>query len=76
MEAKMGCGCRRNNNNVGRQHRIITPRTIRLSSPTNVNFASPTASSPLNMLSSSGMNAERRKTEKLRRDAIRKALGK
>lgn len=68
----MGCGCGRNNN-VTRRSAPVVPQAGQRA----INAAQPApAMAPRAERSPTGLQLEKRKTQALRRDAIRKALGK
>jgi hypothetical protein len=73
----MACGCGRNNNSQRRSAAVTPQATQRL-----INGAATPATpatqaiAPRADRSPTGLNVEKRKTQALRRDAIRKALGK
>lgn len=68
----MACGCGRNNN-AARRSVPIVPQT----GPRTINpVAGQPAQAPRAERSATGLHMEKRKTQALRRDAIRKALGK
>lgn len=70
----MACGCGKNNNSQRRSAAVTPQATQRLIN----GAATPTtqAIAPRADRSPTGLNVEKRKTQALRRDAIRKALGK
>ena len=77
----MACGCGKGNNSRGRNP-VIRPVTSARSvtggiasarTPTEVRNQSLTPQTPIN---AGGINAEKRKVQALRRDAIKKSLGK
>ena len=68
----MGCGCGKNNAANRRSAPVVPQATRRL---INNGQAAP-AMAPRAERSQTGLHLEKRKTQALRRDAIRKALGK
>ena len=68
----MACGCGKNNNATRRSVPVIPQTGQRLINPAT---AQP-ALAPQAERSVTGLHMEKRKTQALRRDAIRKALGK
>ena len=68
----MACGCGKNNNVLRRSVPVVPQTTQRLINPA----AGQPAAAPQAERSVTGLHIEKRKTQALRRDAIRKALGK
>jgi hypothetical protein len=76
----MACGC---NKNKGRSGAILRPTTTARSSsggiaagPTPTQIRAQAAAPSQQQTNSAGLSAERRKTQALRRDAIRRSLNK
>lgn len=77
----MGCGCRGNSGSSPRRPTITAGKMLNMlqTSPKIMGYVKP---NPANVMpvapkrSASGETAEKRKIQKIRRDAIRKALGK
>jgi hypothetical protein len=78
---KMACGCGKGNTTRGRtpvirpvtSARSVTGGIASVRTPTEVRNQSLTPQPPVN---AGGINAEKRKVQALRRDAIKKSLGK
>ena len=68
----MACGCGRNNSPARRSVPVVPQTNQRTINP----VAGLPAQAPRAERSATGLHMEKRKTQALRRDAIRKALGK
>lgn len=78
----MACGCSKNRGGGGRSGPVLRPTTTVRSTSGGI-AAGPTptqlraqAAPPQQPTNAAGLSAERRKTQAVRRDAIRKALNK
>lgn len=71
------CGCRKNiSNRTSPAMRPNATRTVATTAATLTQLREQQPQSPVAPLNAGGLNAQRRKTQALRRDAIRKSFGK
>lgn len=78
-EVKMACGCRKNKSSFRGGAPLRPTTNVRSSSGVSsggTQLRSQQAQSPSPQLNAGGVSAERRKTQALRRDAIKKAFNK
>ena len=77
----MACGCSKNRGGGSRNGPVLRPTSVRSTSGGIAAGPTPTqlraqAAPPQQPTNAAGLSAERRKTQAIRRDAIRKALNK